>query len=171
MRWSLPPPSFSSQPSWSFMRPSLLLFHSPSAFFVFVFQSRQRISRSLATQNARRVRHGLRHGAPGPDMSYSYVLAYQILIIADAFDAVYTYLITNYNNPIILTRLVWSLLVEVLFNGFTALLVQRFAVALVSSILTLTFSFLLFFRYIFTQLHLFTMLPRSLFSPVTMTAS
>ncbi|KAJ7132258.1 hypothetical protein C8R44DRAFT_871237 [Mycena epipterygia] len=39
---------------------------------------------------------------------------------------VYTYLITNYNNAAELTQIVWSLLVEVLFNGLTALLVQSF---------------------------------------------
>ncbi|KAJ7230602.1 hypothetical protein GGX14DRAFT_486303, partial [Mycena pura] len=38
----------------------------------------------------------------------------------------YTYLVTNYNNSVELTQIVWSLLVEVLFNGFTALLVQSF---------------------------------------------
>ncbi|KAJ7282060.1 hypothetical protein C8J57DRAFT_1299337 [Mycena rebaudengoi] len=39
---------------------------------------------------------------------------------------VYTYLITNYNNAAELGIIVWSLLVEVLFNGLTALLVQTF---------------------------------------------
>ncbi|GLB41510.1 hypothetical protein LshimejAT787_1001100 [Lyophyllum shimeji] len=39
---------------------------------------------------------------------------------------VYTYVITNYDNPAHLGNLVWSLLVEVLFNGFTAVLVQGF---------------------------------------------
>ncbi|KAJ6485760.1 hypothetical protein C8R45DRAFT_1146424 [Mycena sanguinolenta] len=39
---------------------------------------------------------------------------------------VYTYLITNYNNGEELLQIVWSLLVEVLFNGLTALLVQSF---------------------------------------------
>ncbi|KAJ7272622.1 hypothetical protein B0H12DRAFT_589170 [Mycena haematopus] len=39
---------------------------------------------------------------------------------------VYTYLITNYNNGAELGQIVWSLLVEVLFNGLTALLVQSF---------------------------------------------
>ncbi|KAF8075270.1 hypothetical protein FPV67DRAFT_1665992 [Lyophyllum atratum] len=39
---------------------------------------------------------------------------------------VYTYVITNYDNPAHLGTLVWSLLVEVLFNGFTAVLVQGF---------------------------------------------
>jgi hypothetical protein len=39
---------------------------------------------------------------------------------------VYTYLVTNFSNPVELGNLVWSLLVEVLFNGFTALLVQCF---------------------------------------------
>ncbi|KAF7317871.1 hypothetical protein MKEN_00875000 [Mycena kentingensis (nom. inval.)] len=38
----------------------------------------------------------------------------------------YTYLVTNYNNPLQLGQIVWSLLVEVLFNGLTALLVQSF---------------------------------------------
>ncbi|KAJ7132208.1 hypothetical protein C8R44DRAFT_45007 [Mycena epipterygia] len=39
---------------------------------------------------------------------------------------VYTYLVTNFNNTTELGNLVWSLLVEVLFNGLTALLVQSF---------------------------------------------
>ncbi|KAF8159187.1 hypothetical protein B0H34DRAFT_393420 [Crassisporium funariophilum] len=39
---------------------------------------------------------------------------------------VYTYTITNWGNPAELERLVWSMLVEVLFNGFTAFLVQSF---------------------------------------------
>ncbi|KAG6809991.1 hypothetical protein H0H92_013798 [Tricholoma furcatifolium] len=39
---------------------------------------------------------------------------------------VYTYLVTNYDNPAQLSNLVWSMLVEVLFNGLTALLVQGF---------------------------------------------
>ncbi|RXW17156.1 hypothetical protein EST38_g8698 [Candolleomyces aberdarensis] len=39
---------------------------------------------------------------------------------------VYSYTITNWGNPIILDELIWSLLVEVLFNGLTALLVQSF---------------------------------------------
>ncbi|KAF8196892.1 hypothetical protein K438DRAFT_748607 [Mycena galopus ATCC 62051] len=38
----------------------------------------------------------------------------------------YTYLITNYDNAAELGQIVWSLLVEVLFNGLTALLVQSF---------------------------------------------
>ncbi|KAJ7049808.1 hypothetical protein C8F01DRAFT_1264850 [Mycena amicta] len=41
---------------------------------------------------------------------------------------VYSYLVTNYNNPGQLSRIVWSLLLEVLFNGLTALLVQSFLV-------------------------------------------
>ncbi|KAG6889776.1 hypothetical protein C0995_014706 [Termitomyces sp. Mi166 len=39
---------------------------------------------------------------------------------------IYIYLIKNYNNPPFLVNLVWSMLVEVLFNGLTALLVQGF---------------------------------------------
>ncbi|PBK60598.1 hypothetical protein ARMSODRAFT_982132 [Armillaria solidipes] len=38
----------------------------------------------------------------------------------------YTYLITHYGNAAELQRTVWSLLAEVLFNGFTAFLVQSF---------------------------------------------
>ncbi|KAJ7065239.1 hypothetical protein C8F01DRAFT_736225 [Mycena amicta] len=38
----------------------------------------------------------------------------------------YTYLVSNYDNPVELSQIVWSLLVEVLFNGLTALLVQSF---------------------------------------------
>ncbi|KIM83937.1 hypothetical protein PILCRDRAFT_818965 [Piloderma croceum F 1598] len=38
----------------------------------------------------------------------------------------YTYLVSNFDNPLELGNLVWSLLVEVLFNGCTALLVQCF---------------------------------------------
>ncbi|KAF7431151.1 hypothetical protein PC9H_006871 [Pleurotus ostreatus] len=40
---------------------------------------------------------------------------------------VYTYLVSNYNNQEQLKYLVWSVLVEVLFNGFTAFLVQSTA--------------------------------------------
>ncbi|KDR83472.1 hypothetical protein GALMADRAFT_132917 [Galerina marginata CBS 339.88] len=39
---------------------------------------------------------------------------------------VYYYLITNYNNPGILNNIVWSILLEVLFNGLIGLLVQGF---------------------------------------------
>lgn len=39
---------------------------------------------------------------------------------------VYTYLVTHYADPQYLGMLVWSLLVEVLFNGFTAFVVQCF---------------------------------------------
>ncbi|KAF8877106.1 hypothetical protein BD779DRAFT_1677486 [Infundibulicybe gibba] len=39
---------------------------------------------------------------------------------------VYTYLITNYGNVAELNNLVWSMLIEVLFNGFIALLAQGF---------------------------------------------
>lgn len=47
---------------------------------------------------------------------------YQTLIT----HTVYIYTISNWGNPKILGRLVWSMLVEVLFNGFTAFLVQSF---------------------------------------------
>ncbi|KAI3600724.1 hypothetical protein WG66_014177 [Moniliophthora roreri] len=50
----------------------------------------------------------------------------------------YTYLVTNYNNPAILVECVWSLLAEVLFNGFTALLVQSFLTLRVWKYLRLT---------------------------------
>lgn len=39
---------------------------------------------------------------------------------------VYYYVISNYNNPAILTNMVWSILLEVLFNGFIGFLVQMF---------------------------------------------
>ncbi|KAJ3513803.1 hypothetical protein NLJ89_g2747 [Agrocybe chaxingu] len=39
---------------------------------------------------------------------------------------VYTYTVTNWGNPTELQRIVRSMLVEVLFNGFTAFLVQSF---------------------------------------------
>ncbi|KAG1753710.1 uncharacterized protein EDB91DRAFT_1242682 [Suillus paluster] len=42
---------------------------------------------------------------------------------------VYTYLITDFDIPANLGKLVWSLSVEVLFNGFTGLLVQSFLTA------------------------------------------
>ncbi|KAE9402484.1 hypothetical protein BT96DRAFT_547395 [Gymnopus androsaceus JB14] len=38
----------------------------------------------------------------------------------------YYYLVTNYASPVALGTVIWSLLVEVLFNGFTAFLVQSF---------------------------------------------
>jgi len=40
--------------------------------------------------------------------------------------AVYTYLVTNFGDVVQLGNIVWSLAVEVLFNGFTGLLVQCF---------------------------------------------
>ncbi|KAF8974326.1 hypothetical protein BDZ97DRAFT_12638 [Flammula alnicola] len=39
---------------------------------------------------------------------------------------VYHYIITNYNNPRTLNDIVWSILLEVLFNGLIGLLVQGF---------------------------------------------
>ncbi|KAF8076043.1 hypothetical protein FPV67DRAFT_394874 [Lyophyllum atratum] len=39
---------------------------------------------------------------------------------------VYTYVITNFNNPAILDDMVWSILLEVLFNGFIGFFVQGF---------------------------------------------
>ncbi|THV06296.1 hypothetical protein K435DRAFT_789450 [Dendrothele bispora CBS 962.96] len=39
---------------------------------------------------------------------------------------VYVYLVTNYNNNRFLGECVWSLLAEVLFNGFSAFIVQSF---------------------------------------------
>ncbi|KAF8165087.1 hypothetical protein B0H34DRAFT_222439 [Crassisporium funariophilum] len=39
---------------------------------------------------------------------------------------VYHYVISNYNNPVVLSDMVWSILLEVLFNGFIGLLVQGF---------------------------------------------
>ncbi|KAF7370965.1 hypothetical protein MSAN_00730600 [Mycena sanguinolenta] len=55
---------------------------------------------------------------------------------------VYTYLITNYNNGAELLQIVWSLLVEVLFNGLTALLVQRFTNSLLDVLHLTPLSFL-----------------------------
>ncbi|KAJ7283456.1 hypothetical protein C8J57DRAFT_1292608 [Mycena rebaudengoi] len=39
---------------------------------------------------------------------------------------VYWYVITNYSHPAALSRLVWSILLEVLFTGFIGLIVQSF---------------------------------------------
>jgi len=39
---------------------------------------------------------------------------------------IYTYVISNFGNVVELGNLVWSILVEVLFNGITALMVQSF---------------------------------------------
>ncbi|KAF9483932.1 hypothetical protein BDN70DRAFT_873049 [Pholiota conissans] len=39
---------------------------------------------------------------------------------------VYYYVVTNYNNPNVLDKIVWSILLEVLFNGLIGLLVQGF---------------------------------------------
>lgn len=47
---------------------------------------------------------------------------HQVLVSA----CVYRYVITNYNNPVELINVNRPLLIEVLFNGFTALLVQSF---------------------------------------------
>ncbi|KAF8959577.1 hypothetical protein BDZ97DRAFT_1666845 [Flammula alnicola] len=52
------------------------------------------------------------------------VMAFDTIHQALITHTVYTYTVTNWGNPIILERLVWS--VEVIFNGFTALLVQSF---------------------------------------------
>ncbi|KAA1470133.1 hypothetical protein DENSPDRAFT_879477 [Dentipellis sp. KUC8613] len=49
---------------------------------------------------------------------------HQILIT----HAIYTYLVTNYFNPVFLNTLEWSIIVEVLFNSFTAIIVQTFFV-------------------------------------------
>ncbi|KAJ7623696.1 hypothetical protein FB45DRAFT_113204 [Roridomyces roridus] len=48
--------------------------------------------------------------------------AHQVLIS----HTVYYYAITHYSDPTQLVKIIWSLLVEVLFNGLTALLVQSF---------------------------------------------
>ncbi|KAF5367897.1 hypothetical protein D9757_011249 [Collybiopsis confluens] len=40
--------------------------------------------------------------------------------------SVYYYLVTNYNKPYALVAVIWSLLTEVFFNGFTAFSVQSF---------------------------------------------
>ncbi|KAF9451746.1 hypothetical protein P691DRAFT_662638, partial [Macrolepiota fuliginosa MF-IS2] len=39
---------------------------------------------------------------------------------------VYFYVISNFNNPTVLTDMVWSILLEVLFNGLVGFLVQAF---------------------------------------------
>ncbi|TFK43284.1 hypothetical protein BDQ12DRAFT_171820 [Crucibulum laeve] len=54
--------------------------------------------------------------------TWAFDTVHQILIS----HTVYRYVITNYNNPEILSRMVWSILLEVLFNGFIGLLVQGF---------------------------------------------
>lgn len=54
------------------------------------------------------------------------VMAFDTIHQALISHTLYTYLVTNYNNEEELGLIVWSLLVEVLFNGFTALLVQSF---------------------------------------------
>ncbi|KAK7041649.1 hypothetical protein VNI00_009256 [Paramarasmius palmivorus] len=51
---------------------------------------------------------------------------------------IYTYLVTNYANPAILGKCVWSLLAEVLFNGLTGFLVQSFLTHRVWRYLTLS---------------------------------
>ncbi|KZP30493.1 hypothetical protein FIBSPDRAFT_1038163 [Athelia psychrophila] len=42
---------------------------------------------------------------------------------------IYTYLVTNFGNYVELGNLVWSIMLEVLFNGLTAILVQSFMIA------------------------------------------
>ncbi|KAL0954095.1 hypothetical protein HGRIS_005241 [Hohenbuehelia grisea] len=70
----------------------------------------------FATQNDR----------PAVRILVAAVTVFDIVHQALISHAVYTYSITNFNNPAALSNLVWSLLVEVLFNGFTAFLVQSF---------------------------------------------
>nr|GAT53810.1 predicted protein [Mycena chlorophos] len=53
-------------------------------------------------------------------------LAFDTIHQALISHTVYFYAITNYNNPEALERLVWSILLEVLFNGLIGLLVQGF---------------------------------------------
>ncbi|KAK0215092.1 hypothetical protein IW262DRAFT_263373 [Armillaria fumosa] len=54
------------------------------------------------------------------------VMAFDTVHQALICHTVYTYLITHYGNATELQQTVWSLLAEVLFNGFTAFLVQSF---------------------------------------------
>ncbi|KAJ8515890.1 hypothetical protein ONZ45_g6753 [Pleurotus djamor] len=56
----------------------------------------------------------------------TFVMIFDTIHQALISHTVYSYLVTNYGNPQQLGYLVWSLLVEVLFNGFTAFLVQSF---------------------------------------------
>ncbi|KAH8804266.1 hypothetical protein DL96DRAFT_637435 [Flagelloscypha sp. PMI_526] len=65
------------------------------------------------------------------DPSYLVALVVAVMVFDTVHQAlishtVYTYLVTNYGNPAILTQLTWSLLTEVIFNGLTAFLVQTF---------------------------------------------
>ncbi|TFK37407.1 hypothetical protein BDQ12DRAFT_736268 [Crucibulum laeve] len=54
------------------------------------------------------------------------VMAFDTIHQALITHTMYTYLVSNWGDLESLRRLVWSMLVEVLFNGFTALLVQSF---------------------------------------------
>jgi len=53
---------------------------------------------------------------------FAFDTVHQILIS----HTVYYYLISNYDKPVVLADMVWSILLEVLFNGFIGLLVQGF---------------------------------------------
>jgi hypothetical protein len=54
------------------------------------------------------------------------VLVFDFIHQALISHTVYSYLVTSYNKPAELGNLVWSILVEVIFNGLTALFVQCF---------------------------------------------
>jgi len=56
------------------------------------------------------------------------VLCFDTIHQALITHAIYTYLIANFGNVPELNNIVWSMVVEVLFNGLTALLVQSFLV-------------------------------------------
>ncbi|KAF8999303.1 hypothetical protein BDQ17DRAFT_756729 [Cyathus striatus] len=54
------------------------------------------------------------------------VMAFDTIHQALITHTVYTYLVSNWGDTAFIQRLVWSMLVEVLFNGLTGLLVQSF---------------------------------------------
>ncbi|KAJ3514888.1 hypothetical protein NLJ89_g2112 [Agrocybe chaxingu] len=54
------------------------------------------------------------------------VCAFETVHQALISHTVYYYVITNYNNPIRLEDMVWSILLEVLFNGLISFIVQAF---------------------------------------------
>jgi hypothetical protein len=65
------------------------------------------------------------------DLWYIKLLVAAVLVFDTIHQALishtlYSYVISNFGDPQELGNLIWSLLIEVLFNGFTALLVQSF---------------------------------------------
>ncbi|KDQ57073.1 hypothetical protein JAAARDRAFT_207418 [Jaapia argillacea MUCL 33604] len=75
--------------------------------------------------------------------AWSFDTVHQILIT----HTLYTYTVTNFGNPVFLGELVWSLLLEIVFNALVALLVQRFGFSYSSPKFFVSLEELSFFMY------------------------